>query len=272
MTEPERRQRRPLARRTMAEELADTLTEEIVSGERKPGDALPTEPELCTEFEVSRSVVRDAMRMLAARGLVSVQHGRGAFVSASQLDAFGEALLLALRREGASVWDVEEFFQRFWPEVFALAAERATDAEVAEVEQAVERYVRVFEDVASKTADEQMQTAEPDLELLREAFRGFTDAVLAASHNVLFRLITPPVQRLRSLRNWNTTAMSIQEAVELEASGFRAVAAALRAGAPEAARAAISGWFALPQEAVAAMKRTPVAETVSIPLGFASLR
>src|SRR6056297_3919598 len=102
---------RPIQRKTLAQEMADTLTEEIVSGRLQPGDALPTEPDLAQEFQVSRSVVRDATRVLAARGLVSVQHGRGAFVTESQLDAFGDALLLALRREQASVWDAEDFFQ-----------------------------------------------------------------------------------------------------------------------------------------------------------------
>lgn len=256
----------------MAEELAETITEEIVRGERKPGDALPTEPELCAEFGVSRSVVRDATRMLAARGLVSVHHGRGAFVSESQLDAFGQALLLALRREGATVWDVEEFFQRFWPEAFALAAERGSNSEVAAVEAAVENYISVFQDVAGRTFDEQSHASEPDLLLLRVAFGAFTDAVLAASHNVLFRLLAPPVQRLRSLRNWVTTGISLEEAVELEASGFREVATSLRAGDPQAARAAAARWFDLPEEAVAAMRRTPVAQTVDIPLSIKSLR
>ena len=94
---------------------------------------MPTEPELAGAFGVSRAVIRDATRMLAARGLVQAQHGRGVFVTESQTDAFGEALLLALRRSDASVWDVEQFEQMVFPEVCALASVAASDADLAKI-------------------------------------------------------------------------------------------------------------------------------------------
>jgi GntR family transcriptional repressor for pyruvate dehydrogenase complex len=258
----------------MAQQLADTLTEEIVTGRRQPGDALPTEPELAREFEVSRSVVRDATRMLAARGLVSVQHGRGAFVTESQLTAFGDALLLALRREHASVWDVEEFFERFWPEAFAMAAERATDDELALIETRAESHIETFAEVGrqavrSDSTDDHSPTVDPQqLSSLRDSFAEFTEAILAATHNKLFALLAAPIQRLRSLRSWDLSQISLTDAVELEAQGFRDVVAALRSRNAGRAREAIARWFELPAEAVRAMKRTPVGDTVEIPVGF----
>ena len=56
------------------------LIERIGGGELAPGALLPTEPELCQLFEVSRSVVRDAVRVLAEKGLVDVRPGRGTTV------------------------------------------------------------------------------------------------------------------------------------------------------------------------------------------------
>ena len=53
-------------------------------------------------------MVRDATRILMAQGLVEVKHGLGVFVTPPQNEAFGEALFLALRRAGATVWDVEQ--------------------------------------------------------------------------------------------------------------------------------------------------------------------
>ena len=257
---------RPIQRKTLAQEMADTLTEEIVSGGLKPGDALPTEPELAEEFQVSRSVVRDATRVLVARGLVSVQHGRGAFVTESQLDAFGEAVLLALRRERASVWDVEEFFEHFWPEVFALAAERATEEEVELVAAAADAYIAAFEQIAAAEMEQQQENGPEELAMLQERFAEFTAAILDASHNKLVSLLATPIQKLRSARSWEISSMSLEETVELEASGFRNLVSALRAHAPSRAREAVSEWFALPEVAVEATKNTPVGETVSIPL------
>ncbi len=120
-----------LKRQTLAEQLAETLREAILAGRWRAGEALPTEPELAAQFGVSRAVVRDGTRMLAAQGLVEAQHGRGVFVTASPVAAFGDALLLALRRAGASAWDVERFEQMVLPEVQAEAARQATDADLA---------------------------------------------------------------------------------------------------------------------------------------------
>ena len=64
--------------------------------------------ELGEQFGVSRAVVRDATRILMAQGLVEVKHGLGVFVTPPQNEAFGEALLLALRRAGVTVWEVEQ--------------------------------------------------------------------------------------------------------------------------------------------------------------------
>ncbi|MCZ7671106.1 MAG: winged helix-turn-helix domain-containing protein [Chloroflexi bacterium] len=67
----------PVKKQTLAEQVAESLKESILNGDFVPGEALPTEPELAEAFGVSRAVIRDATRMLAARGLVQAEHGRG---------------------------------------------------------------------------------------------------------------------------------------------------------------------------------------------------
>ena len=70
---------KPVKKQTMAEQMAGTIQELILDSDLESGEALPTEPELAEQFGVSRAVVRDATRILMARGLVEVQHGRGVF-------------------------------------------------------------------------------------------------------------------------------------------------------------------------------------------------
>ena len=62
--------KRPLKRETLADRVSADITERILTQELVGGAALPTEPELAESYGVSRSVIRDATRLLAARGLV----------------------------------------------------------------------------------------------------------------------------------------------------------------------------------------------------------
>ncbi len=58
-----------------------TLIENIVGGEIAPGATLPTNPELCVAFGVSRTVVRESLKLLEEKGLVRVRQGQGTTVA-----------------------------------------------------------------------------------------------------------------------------------------------------------------------------------------------
>ncbi|WP_306233820.1 FadR/GntR family transcriptional regulator [Agrococcus beijingensis] len=72
---------------------ADQIKQLIISRELQPGDAMPTETELCEILDVSRSSVREAMRTLSTLDIVEVRHGHGTFVGQMSLDAMVEALV-----------------------------------------------------------------------------------------------------------------------------------------------------------------------------------
>ncbi|MGH3696240.1 MAG: GntR family transcriptional regulator [Pseudonocardiaceae bacterium] len=62
------------------QQVADRLREAIVAGEYPPGQALPSESVLAEQYGLNRTTINKAVRLLAAQGLVTVEHGRGAFV------------------------------------------------------------------------------------------------------------------------------------------------------------------------------------------------
>ncbi len=68
-------------RRPLSTMVAESLAGTIRSGRLKPGAQLPTEAELCARYDVSRTVVREAVARLRSDGLVIPQQGRGMFVS-----------------------------------------------------------------------------------------------------------------------------------------------------------------------------------------------
>jgi GntR family transcriptional regulator, transcriptional repressor for pyruvate dehydrogenase complex len=72
-------------RQSLSTVVADSVRLKISSGGLKPGEQLPTEAELCTEYDVSRTVIREAVARLRSEGLVVPQQGRGIFVSAAPM-------------------------------------------------------------------------------------------------------------------------------------------------------------------------------------------
>lgn len=247
-------------KQTLAEQVADAVSAAILAGDWGEGDALPTEPELGEQFGVSRAVIRDAVRLLMARGLVEVRHGKGMFVTPVRNAAFGEALLLALRRLDATAWDVEEFERILMPEAVALAARRATDAEIALLQEKLDAYLDVLQQQprSRKRADAHVPQD------LFAAFAAFGEALFAAAANPLLTLLARPITRLHSLRNWEGPDVVEEELLALERALLQPLVDAVTAHDEDAARAAVARLFQLPQAAEDAMRRTPVGDVVHI--------
>ncbi|MEL6693398.1 MAG: GntR family transcriptional regulator [Pseudomonadota bacterium] len=73
-------------------QLADQFRGEITSGKYKPGDALPTEMEICDTHKVSRHTARDALRILTDDGLIERRRGAGTVVAARGAPAFAQPI------------------------------------------------------------------------------------------------------------------------------------------------------------------------------------
>lgn len=259
-----------IKRQTLAEQVAVAIEDSILAGEWQGGDPLPTEPGLSDQFNVSRAVIRDATRMLAAKGLVDVQHGRGVFVTESQAEAFGEALLLALRRAGATVWDVEHFEQIIYPEVFALAAVAATEDEIERLRRLVGEYLQIMEKVLVVNADEILPS--DSAAEATESYRALIAQVFAMTHNKVFELLAPPLVRLRTFRNWQDDDIGKNELLAMESEYFQTIIGAIVSRDPDEVRKIMHHLMKLPPEAVQAMKTTPVGEVPVIPIALQAQR
>ena len=123
--------------RSLAQEVVDALTAQIESGTLRPGDKLPTETEVMAQQGVSRTVVREAISRMQARGLVETRHGIGSFVlEPARHDALGidPATITTLR----DVLAVLELRISVESECASLAAQRANDADVAGLRRALD--------------------------------------------------------------------------------------------------------------------------------------
>jgi GntR family transcriptional repressor for pyruvate dehydrogenase complex len=126
----------PLVTERLSDRLAVRLGLQIESGALGPGDRLPTEQQLAAAHGVSRTVVREAMHQLKSRALVVARQGSGVFVAptpAHQPLAFDPSVLESVQ----AVVHVVEVRRVLEGEIAALAAERATRAQVAELRRAL---------------------------------------------------------------------------------------------------------------------------------------
>jgi DNA-binding FadR family transcriptional regulator len=121
-----------MARRSSAlpEKLAQDLMRLILSGEFDDSNILPSERILQDSYGVSRTVVREALKLLAARGLVTTGTGQGAVVSKNMTTPAIDALLLAFHRAHVRIEDLLDARLLIEPEVAALAAQHATPLQI----------------------------------------------------------------------------------------------------------------------------------------------
>ena len=120
----------------LSDRLAQLLARRIDSGSLRPGDRLPTEQQLALAHGVSRTVVREAVHQLKSRGLVRSRQGSGVYVAHEpphQPLAFDPRVLESVR----SVVHVVEVRRVLEGEIAALAAERATRAQIAAMRRAL---------------------------------------------------------------------------------------------------------------------------------------
>ncbi len=166
-------------------EIAEVLSERIISGEYPTKSLLPTERELCESMGVSRTVIREAVKSLESRGLVRIDHGRGTMVQEPQTSHLGESLKLLLRRRADVMQDLLEIRQVLEVGIAALAAERRTEANL----EAMRRWL----DVMRQKPDAPEGYVDADVEFHAEIAR-------ATQNPVVLVLLEPLAELLRESR------------------------------------------------------------------------
>lgn len=114
---------RPISRTPLHDEVARRIRDLIVEGELAPGARVP-ERELCERFGISRTPLREALKILASEGLVDLQHHRGALISQLTSEAVDE------------MFQVMEALEALAGE---LACSHASDADIAAIRALHER-------------------------------------------------------------------------------------------------------------------------------------
>lgn len=113
--------------------LSDELTQRIRTGDWLPGERLPSISQLARDLGASTGSLREALRSLESMGLVRIEHGRGVFVSGER---YSPELDNHFQDDSRGLYvALAEARRLLEPELAALAAERGTPEELAEIER-----------------------------------------------------------------------------------------------------------------------------------------
>jgi GntR family transcriptional regulator, transcriptional repressor for pyruvate dehydrogenase complex len=115
--------------------VAQQLLQRIVAKEFAPGSVLPSEREIQETYSVSRPVAREAIKLLAARGIITVYPRQGAMVGTDLTGAASDALILAFQHENVVQEDLLHARMVLEPHIVALAAQQATIMQLRRLQQ-----------------------------------------------------------------------------------------------------------------------------------------
>ena len=122
---------------TLSQKIERKIEEAIRQKKLIPGTRLPSEKELCAQFAVSRTAVREALRRLSARGLIDIRKGSGIYISELRIeDAINSLhLFYDLRFNSYLILQIIEVRRLFEPEVARLAARNRTEEDLKRLQK-----------------------------------------------------------------------------------------------------------------------------------------
>jgi GntR family transcriptional repressor for pyruvate dehydrogenase complex len=206
---------RTVRRVRLHEEIVIQLAELIRQGQLQPGDRLPPERELADRFGVSRSSVREALRILELHGLVARRPGTGTVIASGT----PQGLIRSLTQ--LALHDIIELRLIVEPAVAALAAERASPADISRLEDIL------------REQEAQIQRGETGA----AADAAFHLAIAQATHNrALVRLAEALAEILAVSRD---PCVQTPQRSRLSLQSHRQILGAIKGGSPAAARQAM---------------------------------
>jgi DNA-binding GntR family transcriptional regulator len=204
---------------TKADDIALVIEEAIVSGELAPGTVLRQE-QLSEQFKVSRTPIREALRRLAALGLVSFVPNRGVRVRTISREELHEAFMVRAELEGLAT---------------EVAATKMTPEQLAELDEAERRFSAISQDLRGREPGDERRSIMGEWVRANHAF-----------HDVIYRAADLPLveQLAKSARRtfsgpavWAPGDHSLDGLYLKNAEQHRAIKQALVAGSAAGSRA-----------------------------------
>lgn len=159
---------KPLSsRKSLSRQVMDSIEKMIREQKLVPGDALPTETQIADQLQVSKSSVREAIKMLEALGIVEIHRGVCTVISANTEQGYLNVMLSQLYINSGSAEELQVFRRTIETAYTTLAIDTATDSDLELIRKELESY-------REKALQGQLE-AEDDI--------AFHNSILDATHN-----------------------------------------------------------------------------------------
>lgn len=212
-----------IAQRRLPDVIAEQVVDGIRKGALKPGDRLPTEQELARRLGVGRTSVREGLQKLQTLGIVEVKKGRGAFVAERTKDDAGEAFARWTAEHAFAIEELIEVRLALEAQAAGLAAIRANEARIVEIERAYATHQ------AAGEADDLTEIVRSDERFHQAIFDASGNRMLAT----LYGELIPEVLEFRQ------KTLALPWAPKRSIKGHGEIVKAIRNRDPRAARVAM---------------------------------
>lgn len=176
----------PISVNRLHDVVVEELETRILKGEIPAGERLPSEQQLAEQLNVGRRAVREALKVLQAKGLVEVRMGVGAFVTRNDLDNYIDSLSRNvwsyLKNERAQIAHIQEFRSLIEGEAIKRLTKDRDEAILAELREAI--------------SDQEKARETEDGELYSKAHFGFHLTIVHKLHNPITEMLYREVLRL----------------------------------------------------------------------------
>ena len=168
-------------RKLLSEETAEAISSLVVEN-YPPESKIPTESELAKMFSVSRTTIREAIKLLCSQGVLEIRRGAGTFVRNNTglvCDPFG----MKYMERGKLIKEMGEFSLACQPGFASFAAQRATEEDIAALEDNYRRFSLEWQNFKSNEQQFQEQDKEQQFVHIRQLDVEFHALIRTACHN-----------------------------------------------------------------------------------------
>ena len=202
----------------LSHQVADHVRTFIRNGELKTGDRLPSERELSEEFGVSRTIVREAINLLKASGIIRSKPGVGSFVTAPSVNILEVPLSYLIQTDAQKIKELQQAREVFEPAIVTLAAQAALPEDLVAIQASI--------DEMRENLNDRLRYMQSD--------QSFHLALVQASHNIIFTLCMNSIIDLLKEGMW--LAVHTPGAIERSLDYHEKILAAIQAKDSQLAR------------------------------------
>lgn len=191
------------------DQVVETLTELILTGNLENEAVLPPENDMCLKLGVSRSIFRESMKILAAKGLVEIRQGVGTVIKAPGEKVPAEALSNFIQLNQLSPFQVMEIRAPLEIEIAGLAAERRKQKHIETMREALQK----------------MQDNSDNSEICIRADEEFHKAMVISTENILFTILMRSIGRFFNYLQQVTIQFGVEKVIVEHSKIFDAIQA-----------------------------------------------